>query len=337
MDTEDFDLAGAFLALGSEAAPESKNTSEPEPSQPENATNPEGQATEQPEGEATEATDAEPQGEAEESADSEETATEEEAGDTPAAIPEGHVEVELDDGQKVIVPAVAKDAILRHVDYSRKTSELAEFRKTIETEAAQFKQHQLEVLSRLNSEYEQLNPIAQLEAARKAAESIGDTEEVNRLDIAIIKTSNKLNGLKQAEQQMRDEENQRKAVEIQQKLGAEMKLLEGKLPGFQDPAKREGYKKQIATGLQKLGFSDSDIANLGDHRAALAGYYAAKYFEMIDAKPQVAEALKGKAVNAKPGARTVTSGKDVKLSEAFRNFDKNPNAEGALAGIFRSL
>lgn len=68
-----------------------------------------------------------------------EALTKEALGEPDPANPLEEHEIEWD-GIKAKVPAPLKDAFLRHADYTRKTMELSEARKTFETEQAAFKQ-----------------------------------------------------------------------------------------------------------------------------------------------------------------------------------------------------
>lgn len=331
--TEQTGLEGLAAIIETiDASPqESKDTGDSEKSKPNTATKPEEHAETHSEGEAEKVESSEK----DDDADSVET-TDDEDGEKSAKEDEAF-EIQLPDGsvEKVVLDELKK-GYQRQSDYTRKQTEFAEQRKAWEAEVKQVKQQELQVLTALNQRYAQLDPVGILESQRQHAESIGDTAEVNRLDIAIMKTQQQLQAMKADQERLENEEKANKDAFIRTTLAEEHKKLAEKLPGFADPAKREQYKSTIASALKKVGYAESDIANLGDHRAATVAYYAGKYLETLDAKPKVAEALKGKAVAPTPGARKADGGRSSKIEAANHQLSKNPRSLDAFGSLLQA-
>lgn len=241
-------------------------------------------------------------------------------------------ELELPDGTKVAKDEVLK-GYLRQSDYTRKQQEVAEMRRAAEVEVAQIRDAQLQKLNEYASYLSQSDPIGQIDAAIEEANSIGDTEESNRLEIQRIKTINHLQAVQAEQARMKAERDEKDAEQIRQYIAKGHERLNERIPEFKDATKREAVKGSIVEALKKVGYEDGDIAKIGDPRAAELAYYAAKYLESTKATPKAAEKLKGKAVSPSTTARQHgNSSKEV----ALRNLSEKPSVD-SLAQTFKAL
>lgn len=309
-----------------------KNTGDSDVSQPNTATKPEEHAETHSEGDKPEA-DGLPDVEEPDAPkdDSVETADDETDPDDKA---EDFEEVQLPDGSvEKILRDELKKGYLRQADYTRKQQEATETFKAEVARIDQIKQQQLAALTAYNQKLEQIDPVSLLQAQRNQAAKIGDEAEYNRLGLAIMETKQQLAESKAAQAQLESERNAKAEADARAYIAKGYETLAKKLPGFADPAKREVFKSTITKSLQKVGYSDQEIANIGDPRAAEVAYYAGKYLEMQNAKPKVAEALKGKAIA--PSTTSRGSGKMGKTDAAQRTFNSNPSLD-SLAGLFKA-
>lgn len=260
-------------------------------------------------------------------------APEEGEGDEPKpeSVEPAADEVVLPDGTKVSKDEVVK-GYLRQSDYTRKQQDLAEMRQKAEQEIAQYRDVQLQKIQEYEKHITESDPIGRIDAAIKDAAEIGDIDEVNRLEIQRIKTIAHLQAVKADRDALMEKKRQDEAGRIREYLDRGREELSARIPELKDPSKREATKSAIAGAFREVGFSDTEIANLGDPRAAQIAYYAAKYLESTKVTPEAAQKLKGKAVTPSTAARQSTSRSDA----ALRNLSENPSVD-SLAKTFKEL
>lgn len=133
-------------------------------------------------------------------------------GETDEATPEEEIEIEYE-GTKAKVPAKLRDAFLRHQDYTRKTMEVAEARKALETEQNAFKQSASQIasnfegfvqLAALNQQIQQMaatdtsgwTPV-QIQAGVARLQALQN--EAAQLDLSIRQTAQQRTQAEQAE------------------------------------------------------------------------------------------------------------------------------------------
>lgn len=243
------------------------------------------------------------------------------------------VTVKLPDGQTVtLTPSEIANGYLRQQDYSRKTAEHAEKVRTFEAEAVSIKQQQLHVLEGLQQRFQQLDPIGLLRNSYHEAMDNGDTDQALRIKDKIEELSIEQHRIEQAlahENAQKEQQNKANAEEF---LSKQRDALFEKMPFLKDEKRLNTFKESTAKALKKVGYSDSELAELGkapDHRQAMLAYYAGQYLKGLESRPQAAQALKGKIVSPSANAR----GSSDKKQSALSNFDKNPNDLRSLAAV----
>lgn len=332
----------AKAAPAKEAAPKAEAEAKPIPSDPEEphpdtAKNPDGEpAKQEPEGTDDEAKKPEAEGEEPEAKEIE--ADSEEA--TEAAEPTKLFNVPMPDGttQKVTFKEM-REGYLRQSDYSRKSNEFSAEKESFARESEQIRQRQLAVLEATEQRFQQLDPVAILKGQLKQAQEMGDTEEVLRLRLDIQETERVVEQNRRAAEWERHQNEQQKQQELTQKQTRERELLRQKVPELATKEGKDKFLTLANKALEKSGFSKDEIAEMSqlDHRWAIIAHGYGKYLTQLEQRPKIAEAIQGKAVTLKqPGARQ-SDAKGTAMAEATRQFNKNPNAEGSLAGFFKAL
>lgn len=248
-------------------------------------------------------------------------------------------EVPMPDGTVKKVTAEEFNAsYIPKAEFTRKTQEIAEQRKAFEQESQSFRQHQIAVLQALQDTYQsQANPLVTMQRQLQEANEIGDVETVLRLRLDMQDEQKRQEQISNALAWEKAQDAQRQQQDDSQFIAEQSKMLREKVPFLSKPEGAEKFTKLANKAMTKVGFTESDLAEMKrpDHRNAMLAYYAGKYLETLEAKPAVASALKGKAVSPSPSARMTNT--KTGINAAFSKFDKNPNAEGSLAGIFANL
>lgn len=325
-EVEEGSIAAAFLDLS--GVEEETDTKEPdEPHQ--DSLQDDGQPEEEPESETT----VEDEGDEPESDDEAEgEATDDEEPEEDDAQEKASGSFELPDGSKVTQQELI-DGFMRNADYSRKTAELAEQRKAGEVEIQEVRDQQTKILEALVQQFEVFDPRAPYAQALQEAREDGDTERANELQLHINGMTQQMERFYNAYQHDKGEEQQKQGKTKEQQLQYHKQALLEKMPELTKPEKVKEFQEATARSLKRFGYSDDEIKGMDapDHRDAMAYYYADKYFELSKKMPKSAEKLKGKAVTPQTQARK--SNKNTKRESALKQFNKNPNAEGSLAGL----
>jgi hypothetical protein len=228
----------------------------------------------------------------------------------------------------------------RQADYTRKTSELAQKTKEFEAHMEETNRQYAAKLQEINHNLQMFDPVPRLMQELQKAHEIGDIEAVNklRLDIRDAHEARRYydEQLKTAEAELQKAESQRDAEHI----AKQRDVLFEKFPFLKDEKRKDSFNKTMNSAFEKVGFTNEELSGLKprekDARVAALAYYAGLYLKSQDARPQVAEAIKGKVITPKPGARPADA-KGAKRESAFRNFAANPNEEGSLAAVLDSI
>jgi len=298
----------------------------------------EGQVTEQPaaaEPAQESATDAllrlmgdEPESPTEEAPEGETAETE--GADAPEAEPEtasSEVEVEYD-GEVFKVPPKLKDALLRQSDYTRKTQEVAEQRKLLETTAKQIEltrqfqtQHaeDLAQLKSLDSKLEEFKQVdwqramdSDLVTATKAFAQYQQLREVRNAKASEVSA---------AEQSFQQQVNQTRQELLQR--GAEE--LKKRIPDLT----QEG-KSAIANTAMNLGFTQDEVSQMVDPRAVHALYLANKYLELQKAKPDLTKKVTSLPKPVRPGSsQPAVTDQEIQQKKAMSRLKQSGSPDAA--------
>lgn len=234
-------------------------------------------------------------------------------------------------------PEELEKGYLRQQDYTKKTAELAEERRAFEAEAAGERQKVAARLKELDAALEAFNPIPRLIAQYQEAMQLGDVEEANRLRLDIRDAQDAKKRVESEMEQMQREDDAKEESGKQEFLSKQRETLGQLFPFLSDSKRHASFHETMRKSLDKVGFTEQELKAIDkpDARHAALAYYAGLYLKGQESKPEVAQALKGKVVTPKPGARPSDSGKGARQSEAIRKFD--PNKAGSLANVFNAF
>ena len=207
----------------------------------------------------------------------------------------------------------------RHSDYTRKTQELAEERRNIETAQAQY-QSELASMQQERQQY--------VEAVSQTIQnSMAGLQQYNDIDWPALKEQDPIEYITKRDEYREIQENvrsnQHKLQAEQQKFAGEQKqerdhmlreehgkLLE-KMPEWGEPAEQKRLAKELRDYATAQGFLEEEISSLVDHRSLVVLSKALKYDALQKAD------VKSKKVKNKP--RVVLSGKGTSKKETTRS------------------
>jgi hypothetical protein len=177
----------------------------------------------------------------------------------------------------------------RNADYTRKTQELAQERN----QSSEFVERSKKDVEAKLQRLDQLNNAAQAQLQQEYAEVDfeklydEDPVEAARLEHKMRKKHEQLSQVSQQTQELQ-------AQEFNKYLGEQQKLLTRKLPELLDEQKAPRFKQQMRDYLGNIGFNDTEINSVYDHRYVMLVKDAMSYRNLQKAKP----GIKKKVANA---------------------------------------
>ena len=221
--------------------------------------------------------------------------------------------------QKVNLTELMK-GYCRNQDYTKKTMDLSNQRKEVESLQDNLKKEFEAVKSSRNQYAEQLKVLSQ---NLKQEDNI-DWENLYQTDPAeYVKlkadSDRKKETLQLAQQeQMRINQEQRSEQEkvYNDYIANERKILAKKLPVYADKEKGAEFTKRLSGFAKENGYSDQEIAMMVDHRAVLLLADAYRYNQLKKTK------LSGNKVNKAPRVVTSNASNIREDSDKKQNVDK---------------
>jgi len=194
-------------------------------------------------------------------------------------------------------------------DYTKKTQEIAEQRKVIETEAKAIIEAR-----QVRDEYSQkLQAVQQfLVGSNDRPEDLAAMKENDPIGYAVkvAEMTEKKEQLQlvQAEQQRIAQQQQAdRSAQMQKVVEQEAQKLAQSLPEFSDKVKGEQIRNDIRSYGKSVGFTDEELSQVYDSRQVLTIHKAMMYDKLVKSKP----GMKKKVSNA---PKMVKSGAKVKQS-----------------------
>jgi hypothetical protein len=248
--------------------------------------------------------------------------------ETPVEEPDdGFAELEWE-GQSVKVPKGIKEALLRNDDYTRKTQELAEQRRSVEQlrEVMQTRQMEAAFSESVSAEQREIGVIdAYLEQAKRLDWSQMSTEQILRQRVELDSIRDRRKDLESAISGKRAKfttELQAKLTEIR---GKSRELASKSIPSFS-----EETEKTVREYAKSEGLTDPEIDNvLLDHRSFKVLWKASQFDKVKAATGKAQEAAAKVDRVLRPGA----AGERMPAKTAANlNFQKAMKAAGNDSG-----
>lgn len=216
-------------------------------------------------------------------------------------------------------------------DYRKKTAELGEQRRSVETMRQQIEQERNNAASQLDVLIDGLHRqlVGDQQSLSKLIEE--DPQEYLRQQNLINQRSQMLQDAfaqRQALAQRQQADEQAKQAEWRKSEGE--RLLE-KLPHWREPAKAQAEQQEIAEYLSELGYTTEELGGLVDHRALLVARDAAAYRRMQAAKAKREKEQPRKPI--RPGTASNTHDNSARVTAAKDRLKRNPDSLDALTAL----
>ena len=237
----------------------------------------------------------------------------EESEDSEEEKPDQTFTVKVDGTEVTVTLDELQKGYSRTQDYTRKTQQIAEIRRQVESEA--------EAIRAERGQYAQL--LGALESqVQQAAQPNIDWDRLYQEDPIEWVRQKEVMRENQAKSQAIQFEQQRLAEISQQEQDQQMQLFLAQqrdellkvLPDWKDPNKAKKEKELLIDFGQKAGFSAYELKNIFDHRVVNVLRKAALYEQMMTKRQNIKPVTNNGPRPAKPGA----AGRVSTTSEATR-------------------
>ena len=212
----------------------------------------------------------------------------------------------------------------RTSDYTKKTQNLAEQRKAVESERAR-----IDEAAKLRDTYAQrLQVIEQM--LTQPAEDLTALKDQDPIGYAVKMAENMEREKQlQAVRAERESLQAKQASEHQERLRShiqqEAERLRSAIPDFGDEVKGEVIRKEIKDYAKSVGWTDQELSQVYDHRAVLTLYRAMQYEKLQKSKPAVQKRVAEAPKSLAPGVGSPRLDKD---GEAVKKLTKQLKQSG---------
>jgi hypothetical protein len=236
------------------------------------------------------------------------------------------VEVTLDELQK---------GYSRTQDYTRKTQQIAEVRKTTEAELQAVRAEREQYAQLLSALEAQVQQVAQPNIDWDRLYQEDPIEWVRQREV-MRENQEKSAAIQSEQQRLAQLSQQEQAQFMQQRLQQEQEALLAAIPDWKDAKKAQAEKALLVEFGQKIGFTPDELKSVVDHRAVLMLRKAALYDQMMSKRGNIKPVTNNGPRPAKPGA----AGRVSNTTEAVRaqqRVAKTGRVDDAANAIFQLL
>lgn len=221
----------------------------------------------------------------------------------------------------------------RTSDYTKKTQNLAEQRKAVESERTK-----IEEAAKLRDTYAQrLQVIEQM--LTQPTEDLTALKDNDPVGYA-IKVAENMEREKQlaAVRAERESVQAKQVAENQERLKAhiaqEAERLRSAIPDFSDEVKGEVIRKEIRDYAKSVGWSDQELSQVYDHRAVLTLYRAMQFDKLQKSKPAVQKRVAEAPKSLAPGVGSQRLDKDGEMVKKLTKQLKQTGRPRDAAALF---
>ena len=225
----------------------------------------------------------------------------------------------------------------RTADYTRKTQEIAEARKTVEAERTK-----IEEAARLRDTYAQRLEVIEQMLNQDSGEDLATLKETDPIGYAVkvaeqAEREKQLNAVRAERQRLAQQQQAEQSERLKAHLAAEAQKLAEAIPDMSDPVKGQAIRTDIRNYAQKLGFSEQELAQVYDSRAVTALYKAMQYDKLVSNKGEATKKVSQAPKMLKPGTSTPEARQTQEIKNMRGRLKKSGRAKDAAALFERFL
>jgi hypothetical protein len=255
----------------------------------------------------------------------------EESEDSEEEKPDQTFTVKVDGTEVTVTLDELQKGYSRTQDYTRKTQQIAEIRRQVESEA--------EAIRAERSQYAQLLGALESQVQQAAQPNIDwdrlyqeDPIEWVRQKEVMRENQAKSQAIAFEQQRLMQISQQEQAQQMQSFLAQQQDELLKVLPDWKDPNKAKKEKELLIDFGQKAGFSTDELKNIFDHRVVNVLRKAALYEQMMTKRQNIKPVTNNGPRPAKPGAagRVSTTSESTRAKQRLAKTGRVYDAASAI-------
>ena len=255
----------------------------------------------------------------------------EESEDSEEEKPDQTFTVKVDGTEVSVTLDELQKGYSRTQDYTRKTQQIAEIRRQVESEA--------EAIRAERSQYAQLLGALESQVQQAAEPNIDwdrlyqeDPIEWVRQKEVMRENQAKSQAIQFEQQRLMQISQQEQAQQMQSFLAQQRDELLKVLPDWKDPSKAKKEKELLIDFGQKAGFSADELKNIFDHRVVNVLRKAALYEQMMSKRQNIKPVTNNGPRPAKPGAagRVSTTNEATRAKQRLAKSGRVQDAASAI-------
>jgi hypothetical protein len=222
----------------------------------------------------------------------------------------------------------------RTADYTKKTQELAENRKSVEAE-----RQRIDEASRLRDQYaERLGVIEQMLSQTDKAEDLSALKENDPIGYAVrvaeqSEREKQLAAVRAERQKLAQSQQTEQGERLKAHLATEAAKLREAIPELSDEVKGEVVKRDIRDFAKSIGFSDQELTQVYDSRAVLTLYKAMQYDKLVKGKTDATKKVSQAPRMLRPGTSTPEA-RETETIKKMQQQLKKSGKKGDAARLF---
>lgn len=240
------------------------------------------------------------------------------------STPDGEVDVTVDE---------LKNSYMRQADYTRKTQQVSEDRKVVESEIEHVQGERIRYAQGL----EQLEQaLSQTEPDQSYWDDLYKQNplEYTRQRDQMRDRKDALEQVKSEQAKVQNEQIQAMQKQSQQHLSEQHALLPELIPEWRDPEIMMKEKKEIFSHATQYGFSDKELNGISDSRAVSVLRKAYLFDQLMEKKPVAQKRTKQAPKMTKPGQpKTKAQVSQKRRRQSLANVSKNKRSKSIDAAV----
>lgn len=222
----------------------------------------------------------------------------------------------------------------RTADYTKKTQEVAEARKMVESD-----RQRIQEASRLRDQYaERLGVIEQMLSQTDRAEDLSALKENDPIGYAVrvaeqSEREKQLTAVRAERQKLAQSQQAEQGERLKAHLATEAAKLREAIPDLSDDIKSEVVKRDIRDFAKSIGFSDQELTQVYDSRAVLTLYKAMQYDKLVKGKTDATKKVSQAPRMLRPGTSTPEARETENMKKMQQQLKKS-GKKGDAARLF---
>lgn len=222
----------------------------------------------------------------------------------------------------------------RTADYTKKTQEVAEARKMVESD-----RQRIQEASRLRDQYaERLGVIEQMLSQTDKAEDLSALKENDPIGYAVrvaeqSEREKQLTAVRAERQKLAQSQQAEQGERLKAHLATEAAKLRDAIPDLSDDVKGEVVKRDIRDFAKSIGFSDQELTQVYDSRAVLTLYKAMQYDKLVKGKTDATKKVNQAPRMLRPGTSTPEA-RETENTKKMQQQLKKTGKKGDAARLF---